>query len=1113
MLQYPRRSKAERSTHNRRLALVLSLYLALAVLYSIVVPIGQGADEWAHYWYAQFIAEHGRLPANPAEREAAGYKSDWPPLYHLLAAAVTGWIETDGPPTFKYLPATPFGAGHIRRQLVSMPLTDAILHTDDERFPWQQEILVWHLGRFLSITFSLGTLLVTYRIALEVFTSSRGAGEQGSRGAALRHAQEPEQGSRGAGENGSRFTSPQTLALVCTVFLAFIPRFLFTGMLFNYDSLTLLLASLFFWLALRITSGYFSRWGFLALGGLAGLALMSKYLAALLPLEIILLALIKGGDRQESSISPLPLRSPVPLLKLGQAALAFLLVTGGWFGYLLLNFNEIETYGPVLGVVAPLLRGDGSDRTVEQLFAWLSSGQAPSPAHIERTSYTSWQIIAGFFTSFWGNAIRQPYSLNWFVWLMTIIAIVAVVGLVIAWRTAPTALPPRRLTLLLLLHSFLPLPFMVIRLFGTRDALEAVQGRHLLFLSGPAIVILLVWSLSRLTPHALRFTPYALRLTPYALRFTPHASRFTFYALIGLTLSGAISQLIYMGQVYLPLLPVRTTPYAEEHVTAPPVSISLDGRATLIGQSVTPVNSTGWPFNLLASSSPAALKVDLIWQAGPEPALEDYLLELALVDGQGQTQASWLAYQTQAHYPTRAWEAGDTIRDEGWLPLLGLPAGDYELRWRVLGEAGEILPWQTLSTYTLSAQTPPIPLTATGWVLWRKGQIAARPPPLRERETAQFTFADRRPPTADRRLAGPDGISHPPASAGEGWANFIVGPDWPPGDYRLQPEDAVVLRVAPNGRNFQPPAMTHPLEVNFENKIKLLGYDLPTRRVQPGEGLPLTLYWQGLNWMGEEFVIFERLLDNQGMAWGGYDRLAQENYSTLLWAPGEIVTDSFAVPVAAEAPPGIYTLNLGWYRQVNGEARSLPILSLETGQPSAATSITIDTVKVGGPPPNVTVLQAAAETQVNITLGEEIKLLGFDLASQQVGEATEGGSPTKHLAANGEPRFTSSPLHLTLYWQALTSPAKDYTVFAHIRNAGGKIVAQQDNPPAHGAYPTGLWDAGEIIKDEMSVSLEQLEPGRYELVVGMYDFATGERLLVTDSPDNAILLQSFEVSE
>ena len=122
-----------------KLILILVIYLALAVAYSVVVPIGRGADEWAHYGYARFIAEHGRLPLSPAERAIAGYKSDWPPLYHLAAAGLTAWVDTAGPPAFKYR------ADNIRRQLVPAQGPDAILHTEDENFPWRQEILIWHL--------------------------------------------------------------------------------------------------------------------------------------------------------------------------------------------------------------------------------------------------------------------------------------------------------------------------------------------------------------------------------------------------------------------------------------------------------------------------------------------------------------------------------------------------------------------------------------------------------------------------------------------------------------------------------------------------------------------------------------------------------------------------------------------------------------------------------------------------------------------------------------------------------------------------------------------------------------------------------------------------------
>ena len=1134
--------------HNRRLALILILYLILAISFSLVTPIGRGADEWAHYWYAQFIAHHGRLPANPAERETAGYKSDWPPLYHLFAAAATAWIETDGPPTFKYR------ADNLRRQLVPALGPEAILHTEDERFPWRQEILVWHIGRFLSIGFTLGVLLVAYFIARDVFSSltARLAGRM---------------------DQPRPVLSPQTLALAAVAVLAFNPRFLFTGMLFNYDSLTLLLSSLFLWLTLRVANDYHSGWGFGGLGALAGLALVTKYLTVLLPVMIVILALRKGTEPPQQTraagkvveeaaqkysavaryLPRLPHLSRLTYFRLGLAMLAFILVVSPWFVYLLLNFNEIETYGPVLGVLAPLIRGDGSDRTVEELFAWLSGGQGPAPAHLDRQDYTPWQILAEFPTTFWGNPITRPYPLNGFIIIMTLVSVTAAIGLWRAWRSAAPSSSSRRLIFLLGFYSALPLPLIAIRLFGARDALEAVQGRHVLFLAGPAVAILLVWGLSVIISYALRF-----RL-PAAGR--GHASYVMFHILSGLLLTGAISQLIFMRHVYPPLLPVQTRPYQAMQTTPLLPNITLPGGAKLTHFNVT----RSAPPDLLTPAGPA-LQVTLIWQAGPTPAPEDYQVELALLDSAGQIRANWLAYQTQAHYPTRAWEAGDIVRDEGWLPLAGVGPGEYEIRMRLLGEHAPVAAWRTLSSYSLSRskirgvrhasrQMPngaasedagsskldlprlndTAPQTSQdAWLLWRQGQIAPHPPTLHERETAQLTWreataapsgADHHPASAHLLiLIGPDGISRAPGAAGPTWANFIIAPDWPPGDYRLE-QGRVLFRVAQNKRNFQLPAISHRLEVSFEGQLKLLGYDLPARRVQPGQGLPLTLYWQAEQWPAENFVIFNRLLDNpqdnrQPTAWGGYDRLPQENYSTLLWAPGEIVTDGFAVPVAADAPDGIYTLSLGLYRQVGGQANSLAILDPESGQPTGAANVTIGPLKVGGAPPGATIVEASPQTEVNVMLGEAIKLLGFDLANRQTNKSAKQGSGQGEATANDPLSLTTSPpgrptassLDLTFYWQTLNIPETDYTVFVHVRNDAGQIVAQQDRPPLGGAYPTGLWERGEIIKDELSLALEQLEPGQYELVAGMYDFVTGVRLPVEGSSDGTIWLQSLEVT-
>jgi len=991
-----------------KVMVILVIYLIFAVAYSIVTPIGRGADEWAHYWYAQFIAQNGRLPASVAERETAGYKSDWPPLYHALTAAVTGWVDTAGPPTFKYR------ADSLRRQLMPAAGSDAIVHTEDELFPWRQEILVWHLGRFLSIVFSTGTLLATWFLARDVFAAMPPA---------KRHRPIP----------------PETLALAATATLAFIPRFIFTGMLFNYDSLTLLLSMLFLGLAIRVADGKYVRWGFWGLGALAGLALMTKYLALLLPLVIGYVAWVRWHQQSWAFFWQ----------AIAQAVSAYLLIISWWFAYLVITFNEVAKYGLLLGVLAPLIRGDGSDRTVETFFAWLSGGQAPAPVYIERQSYSGGQVFASFFTTLWGNPVAQPYPLNWFVVAMSLVLALAAIGLIrmtnyeLRTTSHSSFVTPRSSLVILLLVCLLPLPLMLVRLFGARDALEAVQGRHLLFLAGPALAVLLVLGLQAIT-----------------------AKRFLLYALPGLLLIGSMSQLVVMAQSYPPPLPVRTA--AVTVGSPPPEPVALPGGAQLVSYAL--------------SSAGKSLQVDLYWRGGADFAPEDYQLELALVDAAGQTVRGWRSYQTQAHYPTRAWEPGDTVRDSGWLPLDAAPPGDYTVRWRLVAASGPLFEWQPLGRWSVANGD-----WRSGEVtVWRDGQPANRPG-FAERETAQLTTGNLQ--LAIDKLIGPNGQVYAPVSAGSGWANFIIGADWPPGDYRLPGREAVALRVTANSRNFQLPVeMATPLAADFAGKIKLLGYTLPGRQATPGDGLPITLYWQALDWMGEDFVLFTRLLDNQQAAHGGYDRRPRENYSTLLWTPGEIITDGFAVPVAADAPNGVYWLSVGWYRRAGGQAESLPLVNPDTRQPTGQTAVLIGPLKVGGPPPGATIATAAPQIAANAVFGDQIKLLGFD--------------------ANQKERS----LKLMLYWQALRPPAADYTVFVHVRDAAGRVAAQKDQPPLNGAYPTGLWATGDIIKDEVSVPLDGVAPGRYQVVVGLYNLATSQRLPAAGFADGAVALPPVEVT-
>jgi hypothetical protein len=65
-------------------------------------------------------------------------------------------------------------------------------------------------------------------------------------------------------------------------------------------------------------------------------------------------------------------------------------------------------------------------------------------------------------------------------------------------------------------------------------------------------------------------------------------------------------------------------------------------------------------------------------------------------------------------------------------------------------------------------------------------------------------------------------------------------------------------------------------------------------------------------------------------------------------------------------------------------------------------------------------------------------------------------------------------------------------------NSSGQVSAQRDLQPQAGAAPTVTWLPGEILTDAYTLSLpDNLSPGDYRLIAGMYNAVSGERLPVS----------------
>lgn len=258
-------------------------------------------------------------------------------------------------------------------------------------------------------------------------------------------------------------------------------------------------------------------------------------------------------------------------------------------------------------------------------------------------------------------------------------------------------------------------------------------------------------------------------------------------------------------------------------------------------------------------------------------------------------------------------------------------------------------------------------------------------------------------------------------------------------------------------------AISHRLDFDYGGKVRLLGCDVQPTVVEPGEKVVVTLYWQALQAMEEDYIVYVHLFGQRGEKIGQRDTYpGLGRFPTSLWRPGDVFADPIAVPIQSEAGrPVLATVEAGLYVRKTKE-RLLACDKL--GQPLGQTLV--GRLKI--PPPEGEAV--AIPHPVNYTFEDGIALAGY-----------------------GVQRILERELRLTLYWRAQGHPTRDYTVFVHLVDEEGRIFAQGDGPPVNGDYPTSAWARGELVIDPHRILLPaKMEPSRWR--VGLYDLATMERL-------------------
>ena len=248
--------------------------------------------------------------------------------------------------------------------------------------------------------------------------------------------------------------------------------------------------------------------------------------------------------------------------------------------------------------------------------------------------------------------------------------------------------------------------------------------------------------------------------------------------------------------------------------------------------------------------------------------------------------------------------------------------------------------------------------------------------------------------------------------------------------------------------------VSHPLDVSFQHKMRLLGYDLSGR--QMAKLFSVVLYWRAERPLASDYSVSLVLVDRWGRHYGQADTQTPDGVPTSRWKPDQYGVDRHRLMVEPGAPPGDYTLVVSVYSPGH-------VLSwLDKNDAPAGTEYSLAKVHVLPPrrpwPPE----QWHPRRSVGCRW-DGLRLVGFD-------------PPPKDARAGDR-------IPITLYWQGPAVPAKHGKVHLQLQAADGSILDEYSFVPGRPDLPGDRWPSGARITDKRSFLVPaEAADGTYHLL-------------------------------
>jgi 4-amino-4-deoxy-L-arabinose transferase-like glycosyltransferase len=426
----------------REIALILAGFLVLGALYASVNPIFEAPDEIQHYFYVKHIADGKGLPVvRNGSQQIYKREGGQPPLYYLLGALATFRVDTSDAQLL--LNPNPYVTLGIASQEGNK---NVILHTEREGFPYKGTTLAVHLLRYLSLSFGATTVLATYLLSLQVLPGQKAT------------------------------------ALGAAAITAFNPKFIFTNAAVNNDGLLIALCSLALLMAVGLLRRGPSLRGYIGLGLIVGLAVLTK-LTALGLLVLVLYALAVLGVRYSAKEAATGATVVLGLV---------ILLAGWWFVRNLVLYHE---------------------PTGMNLF-FTSPGQTPNPIPLSTILGDSRRIGMTYWAVFgWLNVLASSWVYRFFD-LLVVLGIVGLPLALVRGLRKPCTVPGSFLLLLILWVVVVALGYLA---YVRYNLVQSAGTGRMVLPAVSCISILMSWGLTQLPPRRWRMPLVAVMAVAMAL--------------------------------------------------------------------------------------------------------------------------------------------------------------------------------------------------------------------------------------------------------------------------------------------------------------------------------------------------------------------------------------------------------------------------------------------------------------------------------------------------------------------------------------------------------------------------------------------------------------------